>query len=289
TARPIFKRVSLTGPYSNMALLGLGWTELVPDGEVQTVKFQRSLRCADARNPPEGTYLLLFSSYRSCKSDRKASRFTYYRRFAFEADGATGEKRYRDALRPLLELSQREIQDPAVQEALLAVGYLYGQLGSSRAAIRAYQRAISLYESEIAALDGLLAKVANPETDLQDLTDNTDFMRETPALGSSRPYARITFDLESIRRSVEEHRATASWIERQIPSTERRRQLVSHVRTEWEIQNQAIAQTRSSLNSALREKTRTELVLKRERLIQYLAHARLAAARIYDEQRPPRS
>lgn len=36
TARPIFERIPLEGPYSNLALLGLGWAALGPQGDKQS-------------------------------------------------------------------------------------------------------------------------------------------------------------------------------------------------------------------------------------------------------------
>ncbi|NIW25563.1 MAG: hypothetical protein GWN29_13900, partial [Gammaproteobacteria bacterium] len=67
----LLQRVRLEGPFSNKALLGVGW-----------------------------------------------------------ADAERGD--YRAALSPWLELRQRNIIDPAVQESLLAVPYAFSQLGADR-------------------------------------------------------------------------------------------------------------------------------------------------------------
>jgi len=69
-AQPSLQRVRLQGPFSNKALLGVGWS-----------------------------------------------------------DAERGD--YRAALSPWLELRQRNILDPAVQESLLAVPYAFGQLGAN--------------------------------------------------------------------------------------------------------------------------------------------------------------
>ncbi len=92
-AKPALERVRLTGPFSNKALLGLGW-----------------------------------------------------------ADAALGE--YRGALRPWLELHNRNLLDAAVQESFLAVPYAYGKLNANAQAAEAYESAIRSFDEETRNLDG---------------------------------------------------------------------------------------------------------------------------------------
>ena len=60
---------------------------------------------------------------------------------------------YRAALAPWLELRQRNILDPAVQESLLAVPFAFGQLGANRQAADYYLDAIDAFNAEIGRMD----------------------------------------------------------------------------------------------------------------------------------------
>ncbi len=97
-AQPLLQRVRLQGPFSNKALLGVGWS-----------------------------------------------------------DAERGD--YRAALSPWLELRQRNIIDPAVQESLLAVPYAFSQLGADRQAADYYLDAIDAFNREIGRMDAAIATV----------------------------------------------------------------------------------------------------------------------------------
>ena len=99
-ARPSLQRVRLEGPFSNKALLGVGWS-----------------------------------------------------------DAELGD--YRAALAPWLELRQRNILDPAVQESLLAVPFAFGQLGANRQAADYYLDAIDAFNTEIGRMDEAIVAVEN--------------------------------------------------------------------------------------------------------------------------------
>jgi len=99
-ARPSLQRVRLEGPFSNKALLGVGWS-----------------------------------------------------------DAELGD--YRAALAPWLELRQRNILDPAVQESLLAVPFAFGQLGANRQAADYYLDAIDAFNAEIGRMDEAIVAVEN--------------------------------------------------------------------------------------------------------------------------------
>ncbi len=99
-AQPSLQRVRLQGPFSNKALLGVGWS-----------------------------------------------------------DAERGD--YRAALSPWLELRQRNILDPAVQESLLAVPYAFGQLGANRQAADYYLDAIDAFNTEIGRMDAAIEAVDN--------------------------------------------------------------------------------------------------------------------------------
>lgn len=92
TAKPLLQRVRLDGPFSNKALLGVGWADSI-------------------------------------------------------------EERYEKALVPWMELSRRDLLDPAVQESLLAVPYAFGKLSANRQAADHYLDAIEAFTEEMGRLE----------------------------------------------------------------------------------------------------------------------------------------
>lgn len=69
------------------------------------------------------------------------------------------EKDYERALVPWMILREREVIDPAVQEAALAVPYAMGQIDAHAQAAQLYERAISGFGSELVRLDAAIAAV----------------------------------------------------------------------------------------------------------------------------------
>ena len=98
-AKPSLQRVRLDGPFSNKALLGVGWA----DAELEN---------------------------------------------------------FRMALAPWIELRNRSLLDPAVQESLLAVPYAFTKLNADRQAADYYVDAIEAFNDEMARLDRSIAAIA---------------------------------------------------------------------------------------------------------------------------------
>jgi hypothetical protein len=111
-AKPVLERVRLSGPFSNKALLGLGW-----------------------------------------------------------ADAALGQ--FRDALRPWLELHNRNLLDAAVQESFLAVPYAYGKLNANAQSAEAYESAIRSFDDETRNLDDAIGKLHSGHM-LDDMLQNEE-------------------------------------------------------------------------------------------------------------------
>jgi len=66
----------------------------------------------------------------------------------------SAEDKHERALVLWEELRGRQLQNAAVQESLLASSYALGKLGAWRRALEQYEQAISIYNNEIAQLDG---------------------------------------------------------------------------------------------------------------------------------------
>lgn len=69
------------------------------------------------------------------------------------------QERFENALAPWSILAEREVTDPAVQEAMLAVPYAYGKLGAYSTAVLKYETALEAFGKEIGKLDASIASI----------------------------------------------------------------------------------------------------------------------------------
>lgn len=149
TAKPMFGRVRTEGPFSNRALLGMGWAELAPEGERQN---RRNLDL-DLNDP----------QYRDVASLGVLIRPGFfeadiYRRLAnrpFRRSGIS-EDEQESLLRALTvwsELAQRDPMDAAVQEGMLAIPYALDRLGDYEQALERYLLAVETFEEARGRID----------------------------------------------------------------------------------------------------------------------------------------
>ena len=87
------------------------------------------------------------------------------------ADAALGN--FQEALRPWLELHDRDLLDAAVQESYLAIPYAYAKLNASAQAAEAYEAAIHSFDDESGQLDSAIAKLRGGRL-LDDLLEKED-------------------------------------------------------------------------------------------------------------------
>ena len=66
---------------------------------------------------------------------------------------------YREALTPWLELRDRNLLDPAVQESFLAVPFAFSKLGANAQAADYYESAIKSFESEAGHIDAAVTRI----------------------------------------------------------------------------------------------------------------------------------
>ncbi len=156
TARPIFERIPLEGPYSNLALLGLGWAALGPQGALQSA-FSGGTD-GGARETPK--FVLKAMQRRrliDCEDyNRRALAPTEMCRrlqpFA-QAEVADGPASMislaAEALLVWQELALREPRDPAVREAWVAVGRAAERTGQRRLAGELYDAAVLRLEAAL--------------------------------------------------------------------------------------------------------------------------------------------
>ncbi len=165
TARPIFERVPLEGPYSNLALLGLGWAALGPQGEKQSA----TAKGDDADRGETPKFILKAMQRRGlidCEdynSRALAPTELCQRLPPFEQaevpDDPAGLAA--EALIVWQELAQRDPRDPAVREAWVASGRAAARAGRHGEAGAHYDAAVAKLE---AALSSNAAAVTSAAT-----------------------------------------------------------------------------------------------------------------------------
>jgi len=172
TAVPIFQRIRLDGPFSARALLGLGWAELSPRGEVHRREIAESefgnfasmgtvIRPGYVENMATGEDRRYYNRSQTGTEERHS-----WLGQALDAlkplitFGATNKKSggpaktlspaeeeaYRRALIPWSELIRRDPMDPAVQEGMLAIPYTLNRMGAHTQARDFYLHAVVALE-----------------------------------------------------------------------------------------------------------------------------------------------
>lgn len=143
TAKPILQRIRLEGPYSDEALLGLGWAEIAAD-KADAIDLNND-RTDDTIGGVIGDIL----RPGRVNDDLRA-------RLGMLSGSSSTEdenQRFRNALVPWLELDSRDPKKPAVLEVQLAIPYALDALGEKERASRFYQRAVTRLEEGRVGLD----------------------------------------------------------------------------------------------------------------------------------------
>jgi hypothetical protein len=282
TAREYFRRVRLAGPYSNLALLGLGWAELAADGKPQHARFKRRVLCEKAEVPPDAFMRLLGDRYAACRPGEKSGVFDITHDFAFDT-AAHGAGRYLEALRPWQVLARRSAHDPAVQEALLAAGFAQQKREAQADAGQAYRLAVERYETESRRLDALQA--ALQAEDPVAVVKRQALPGEFAALRGSRQYMQALDELDAVQQSAQMLDALEGRLARL--ATDRQPERQDELRTRLRQLRLASMDLHDGPTRNLRQWLLDDVRERRARLDQYHARARLALARIYDQSRSP--
>ncbi len=143
TAKPVFSRIRLEGPFSNRALLGLGWAELAPTGEKT-----RRVEVGDQtkEESPFSNFSTLGVLLRPGFLEDDIFTRANLRNFRLSKAQKDEEEALRKALVPWVELISRDPMDPAVQEAWLAIPFTLDRLGAHTQALKFYEQAIGELE-----------------------------------------------------------------------------------------------------------------------------------------------
>jgi len=164
TARALFERVALEGPYSNRALLGMGWASLGPQGDPQSGGL--NLDSAGTRSTPK--FVL-----RVMQRRRLIDCENYNRRALAPTELCSRQPRFEQAKVPerveslaeeaiavWQELSAREPRDPTVREAWGALGHAAARAGLRGDAIAGYEAAAAHLDAALAANQDASRRVA---------------------------------------------------------------------------------------------------------------------------------
>jgi tetratricopeptide (TPR) repeat protein len=155
TAKAVFQRVRVEGPFSNRALLGLGWAELAPRGERQA----RGTDLAD--EDPFANFSTLGGLLRPGFLERDVYRRAGFRNFRLGDIAEEEQDGLRRALAAWVELIHRDPLDPAVQEGWLAIPYSLDRLGAHEQALQYYERAVEELEKNRERMRTAMSSIDN--------------------------------------------------------------------------------------------------------------------------------
>lgn len=156
TAKPALARVREEGPFSNRALLGLGWAELAPQGE-RVSKVELGDEQGDAS--PFTTFSTLGVLLRPGFVQEDIFKRAGMSAFRLSKASREEEEALRKALVPWVELIARDPMDSAVQEAWLAIPFTLDRLGAYTQALDYYERAIKVLEESRARMEAAIVSI----------------------------------------------------------------------------------------------------------------------------------
>lgn len=137
SARTVFGRIRTVGPFSNRALLGLGWAEIAPLTAQAEVHEDAQEQSGD-----DSLGTLLRPGYVDPKATAKVK--------AQEGSGSLPPEEQAALLRalvPWVELAKRDPMDPAVQEGMLAIPWALDRLQDYSQSLQRYSDAITALET----------------------------------------------------------------------------------------------------------------------------------------------
>lgn len=142
TAKPIFSRVRIEGASSNRALLGLGWSEVAPQGVLNARPETPDASAEEEKESVSSLGALLRPGFLDNDIYARAG----MRNFRLKNGDPKTEAALKRALVPWVELLSRDPMDPAVLEAWLAIPYTLDNLGAHTQALQYYEKAVEVLE-----------------------------------------------------------------------------------------------------------------------------------------------
>ena len=150
TAKPLFGRVRIEGPFSNRAVLGMGWAELAPQGQKQK---KTTISDEPIEVNPLASLATLGILLNPARLEQDVYKRAGLRNFKLDKIEKTQEANLRRALVPWAELINRDPMDPAVQEGMLAIPFALDRVGAHIEAQQYYERAVGLLQESRKRID----------------------------------------------------------------------------------------------------------------------------------------
>lgn len=148
SARTVFGRIRTVGPFSNRALLGLGWAEIAPiTAQVQG----EAAPDAEPQTSDDSLGTLLRPGYVDPKANARLAPGAAQPTAGIAPEEQAALLR---ALVPWVELAKRDPMDPAVQEGLLAIPWALDRLQDYGQSLQRYSDAIAALENARKRMDG---------------------------------------------------------------------------------------------------------------------------------------
>lgn len=273
-AKPVFARVRSPGPCSNAALLGFGWSFLVPAGAEGGSMFAAQAPLWPA-GPEDAARL------------RRSTPFRYLHSVAVSGERKLDLQR---ALVPWVELLGRDATDPAVQEGLLAVPYALAHLGAHEQSQQYLRRAVGDLERARQELDAAMRHVSSGELSArlgERMADEADGWRRELA---DLPYADATAYLKPLMLDPAFLAALSAQqrlaeLEQALQEQAQRLEAVAGAETltaDTARLRQRVATAARAQDGELRTLAQAQLRRQQQHTLAYLAEARLALARVHD-------
>lgn len=160
SAKPVLRRVRIEGPFSNRALLGLGWAEMAP-GQGRQTRAEVDEDNPGVENPFSSFSTLGVLLRRGFLDPEEYNDRAGLRNFRRTGVATVEEEALQRALVAWLELIDRDPQDPAVQEAWLAIPFALERIGAHTQAMQYYEQAATRLET---ARERAVAAIASVKT-----------------------------------------------------------------------------------------------------------------------------
>jgi tetratricopeptide (TPR) repeat protein len=207
----------------------------------------------------------------------------------------SAKNEHEKSLVPWLKLIERDPSDPAVQDALMAVPYAFGQLEAYKQSLDFYEKAMRLFQEEInkintaaeavsggKLIEGLIRaqtgeSVSGLWTEAKVL--NTPEGHYLWPLLTQYEFRETMFNYTQLRLSLGKLEGWSASLDT-LQSLNQKRRAAYEARI-TQLQSQVILAS-EKLNHHLQRLAYDELDLRKQRLVQYFNEARFSVAQIYD-------
>ena len=207
----------------------------------------------------------------------------------------SAKKEHEKSLIPWLKLVQRQQSDPAVQDALMAVPYAFGQLQAYKQSLDYYEKAMLAFQQEIQAIntaadavgggkliEGLIRAESGESVggmwNLKKVLDTPEGRYLWPLL-ASREFTETFYNYKQLRMSLGKLEGWSAALGTYKSLDDKQRETYKSRITH--LQSRVLLAS-EKLNHHLQSLAYDELDRRKKRLVNYFNEARFSVAQIYD-------